>query len=119
MSLLEVVALPIFKSHEREWLERLRAARDPDKSAPHITFVFPGSTMQPYDFAAEAKERAKGVKQIHFQLCSAVVVADPQVQAFHVFLVPDEGCGAMTRLYNRLHEGKLAAILRTDIVYLP
>jgi 2'-5' RNA ligase len=119
MHSLEVLALPSFKPHEREWLQRLRAARDPDKSAPHITLVFPGSLLSPQDFAAEVRERAKGVKQIKFRLCSAVVVSDPQVEAFHVFLVPDQGSGAITRLHNRLHTGKLASIMRTDITFLP
>lgn len=116
---LEVLAFPSFKPHEREWLAGLRAARDPDKSAPHITLVFPGSTLLPQDFVTEVRERAAGVRQIRFKLCSAVVVSDPQVQAFHVFLVPDQGGGAITRLYSRLHAGKLAPIMRTDITYLP
>jgi 2'-5' RNA ligase len=116
---LEVIAFPSFRQHEHDWLARLRAARDPDKSAPHITLVFPGSDLPPQEFTAEIRERAKGVKQIHFELCSAVVVADPQVEAFHVFLVPDEGYGALTRLYGRLHAGKLASIMRSDITYLP
>lgn len=116
---LEVVALPFFKPDDRKWLRHLRAARDPDKSAPHITLVFPGSGLPWQDFAAEIKERAKAVRQIRFRLCSAVVVPDPQVQAFHVFLVPDQGAGAITRLYSRLHAGKLAAIMRADITYLP
>lgn len=119
MKSLEVVALPSFKNHEREWLAKLRAARDPDKSAPRITFIFPGSQLAPLDFMAEIKKRTEGVHKIRFKLCSAVVVPDPQVQAFHVFLVPDQGCGAMTRLYNQLHADKLAPIMRTDIIYLP
>jgi len=119
MKSLEVIALPSFKQHEREWLARLRTVRDPNKSAPRITLVFPGSDLPPQEFAAEIRQRAKAVRQIHFRLCSAVVVSEPQVQAFHVFLVPDEGCGAITRLYGRLHAGKLASIMRSDITYLP
>jgi len=119
MKSLEVVAHPSFKNHEREWLAGLRASRDPDKSAPRITLVFPGSHLAPQEFAAEIKKRAEGVEKIRFKLCSAVVVRDPQVEAYHVFLVPDEGSGAITRLYNRLHAGKLAPILRSDITYLP
>ncbi|MFY9288176.1 MAG: 2'-5' RNA ligase family protein [Alphaproteobacteria bacterium] len=119
MKSLEVVARPSFKHDEREWLAKLRAARDPDKSAPHITLVFPGSDLPAQEFTDEIKKRAKGVKKIAFKLCSAVVVSDPQVEAYHVFLVPDQGCGAITRLYSKLHAGKLAPIMRSDITYLP
>jgi 2'-5' RNA ligase len=116
---LEVVAIPVFKKHERQWLAQLRATRDPDKSVPHITLVFPGSALTPQDFTAEIKKQAIDTHMIAFELCSAVVVSDPQVHAFHVFLVPDQGSGAITRLHNKLHAGKLAPIIRTDITYLP
>lgn len=95
-----------------------RHARSAQKRAAYYA-GFSGSDLPPNDFVDEIRKRAKGVHQIHFQLCSAVVVSEPQVQAFHVFLVPDQGCGAIIRLYGQLHAGKLAPIMRTDITYLP
>ena len=38
---------------------------------------------------------------------------------FHVFLVPDEGFGAIIRFHDRLHVGPLAECLRPDVPYIP
>jgi hypothetical protein len=38
---------------------------------------------------------------------------------FHVFLVPDEGFGAVVRLHDRLHVGPLAGCLRPEVPYIP
>jgi 2'-5' RNA ligase len=98
---------------------RRRQARAQSLGPPHFTLVFPGSALEPLEFAAEIKSRAAGVKRIRFHLRCALVVPDREVQAFHVFLVPDEGFAAIIRLRDRLHEGKLAACLRPEMSYLP
>jgi 2'-5' RNA ligase len=119
MSSLEVVAAPVFEKHDLDWLTRRRQARAQSLGPPHLTLVFPGSTLTPHDFAAEIKARAAGVKRIRFHLRCALVVPDRQVQAFHVFLVPEEGFAAIVRLYDRLHEGRLAPCLQPEMSYLP
>jgi 2'-5' RNA ligase len=119
MSSLEVVAAPVFEKDDLEWLMGQREARARSLGPPHFTLVFPGSDLAPHEFAAEVKSRAAGIQRIRFHLRCGLVVPDPQVRAFHVFLVPDEGFAAIVRLHDRLHEGKLAACLRPEMTYLP
>ncbi|MDB5408756.1 MAG: hypothetical protein JWL84_3668 [Rhodospirillales bacterium] len=119
MTSLEVVAAPVFEKADLDWLMRRREAQAQSLGPPHLTLVFPGSELTPQEFAAEVKSRAAGVKRIRFHLRCALVVPDRQVQAFHVFLVPEEGFAAIVRLHERLHAGKLAACLRSEMSYLP
>jgi 2'-5' RNA ligase len=116
---LEVVAAPLFEKPDLDWLMRRREARAQSRGPPHFTLVFPGSHLEPHEFAAEIKSRAAGVRRIRFHLRCALVVPDGQVQAFHVFLVPDEGFAAIVRLRDRLYEGRLADCLEPQMGYLP
>ena len=50
---------------------------------------------------------------------AALVAPEPSVRRFHVFLIPDEGFGAILRLHDALHTGPIAAALRIDTPYLP
>ena len=119
MSSLEVVAAPVFAKRDLDWLMRRREAGAQSLGPPHFSLVFPGSDLEPHEFVAEIKSRAAGVKRIRFHLRCALVVPDRQVQAFHVFLVPEEGFAAIVRLYDRLHAGKLAACVQPEMSYLP
>jgi 2'-5' RNA ligase len=119
MSSLEVIAVPVFGKSEGAWLTRLRAAKAGSIGPPHFTLVFPGSELTPVDFASEIRHRAAGIKRIAFHLRSAMVVPDPQVRSYHVFLMPDEGFGAMVRLHDHLYAGKLAPLQSRTIAYLP
>ena len=56
---------------------------------------------------------------IKFCLRSAVIVPDLGASRFHIFLVPDEGFGAIIRLHDRLHVGPLAGCLRPETPYIP
>ena len=116
---LEVIAVPVFAAADREWLEHIRKARAHSIGPPHFTLVFPGSRILPADYSREVTEAVAGVKRIAFCLRSAMVVPDAQVNCCHVFLVPDEGFGAIVRLHDRLHRGILAENLRTHFTYLP
>jgi 2'-5' RNA ligase len=119
MSSLQVVATPSFGKEDYAWLAQLRQTRAKNLGPPRFTLVFPGSNLEPRDFAKAVATAATGVTRIKFCLRSALVVPDTQVSSFHVFLVPDEGFGAITRLYNRLHAGALAPAERDGSAYLP
>src|SRR5271155_3851934 len=103
MNSLEVVATPHFGKEENDWLLRLRGTRAPDNGAPHFPLVFPGSELTPPEFIKQVAAASSGIKRIAFRLCSAIVIPDTQVDSFHVFLVPDEGFGAIVRLHEALH----------------
>ena len=60
-----------------------------------------------------------GTKRITLCMRSAIVVPDAQVRAHHVFLIPDEGYGAVVRLHGRLQRAAVLASLRPTLTYLP
>ncbi len=119
MDTLYVVSKPDFVKTDLQWLTTIRAKRAGNFGPPQFTLVFPGAQLEPREFAAFVASRAEGVRRIRFCLRSAVVVPEPIFGRFHVFLVPDEGFGAIVRLHDRLHAGPLEACLRPDMPYLP
>jgi 2'-5' RNA ligase len=119
MSTFEVVATPVFASKDRDWIVRLRHGHAKNPGPPHFTLVFPGSNLEAQDYTKHIAAASAGLRCISFRLRGAVVVPDPLVRCFHVFLVPDEGFAAIIRLHERLHAGPLEACLRPDVPYLP
>ncbi len=116
---LEVVAVPEFAPDDLAWIRKMRLDRAGNKGPPYFTVVFPGPDLEKSLYTTEVTAVARQTKRIRFCLRSAIVVPDPQVKSFHVFLVPDEGFGAIIRLHERLHSGPLAPCLRADIAYVP
>ncbi len=119
MESLEVVARPDFAKADLAWLTQARAQHTGNRGAPKFTLVFPGADMAPAAFADLIGSRAEGVARIRFHLRSALVVPETTVRRFHVFLVPDEGFGAILRLHDRLHSGPIEALIRPETPYLP
>jgi 2'-5' RNA ligase len=119
MNSLQVVAAPSFGKEDHAWLAQLRQARAKNFGPPRFTLVFPGSDLAPRDFVKAVATAAAGITRIKFCLRAALVVPDTQVRSFHVLLAPDEGFGAITRLYNRQHAGALAPAEREGSAYLP
>ncbi len=119
MDTLEVVARPDFDKTDLAWLTEIRGRRTGSPGPPKFTLVFPGADMEPAAFAAHISGLAEDVPRIRFHLRSALVVPEPTVRRFHVFLIPDEGFGAILRLHDRLHSGPVEACLRPGTPYLP
>ena len=116
----EVIAAPEFAVADLGWLTKVREAHAGGHGgAPYFTLVFPGSELKTDDFTAEVQRAVVGVKRIRFCLRAAMVVLDPEVHSFHVFLVPDEGFGALIRLHDKLHNGRFAAYRREASPYIP
>jgi 2'-5' RNA ligase len=116
---LEVIARPHFDKADLAWLTDIRSRRAGSRGPPYFTLVFPGADMTPQAFAAQIRTNARDVPRIRFHLRSALVVPEPMVKRFHVFLIPDEGFGAILRLHEALHVGPIEAALRRDMAYLP
>jgi hypothetical protein len=118
---LHVVAYPEFTQADYEWIQASR--RDHNSLykviEPHFTIVFSVPNMPVADFAAEIKERASGVAAIRFCLRCAVINKDSFSDNYDAFLVPDEGFGRITKLHDRLYNGKLSVHHRLDISYIP
>jgi 2'-5' RNA ligase len=119
MSALEVVAKPVFAKSETEWLANLRKTLAYSAGSPEFTLVFPGSQSPTREIVQHIEAVCAVTPRIQFCLRSAMIVPDMQMSWFHVFLVPDEGFGAIIRLHDRLHVGPLAEALRRDEPYIP
>jgi len=119
MDSLEVIARPRFEKTDLDWLTDIRSRRTGSRGPPYFTLVFPGAQMEPAAFATLIRTRAQEIPRIRFHLRSALVVPEQTVRRFHVFLIPDEGFGAILRLHDRLHTGPIEACLRADTPYLP
>ena len=117
MSALEVVAKPEFAKADLEWLTQLREVKTHIPGPPSFTLVFPGA-----DSAVAVTKHVQavcaGIDRIRFCLHSAMIVPEHKTGWFHVFLVPDEGFGAIIRLHDRLHVGPLACCW-PDMPYIP
>ena len=119
MESLEVVARPHFEKSDLAWLTEIRSRRTGNPGPPYFTLVFSGLDLTPAAFAEEIRARAAEVSRIRFHLRSALVVPEPMVRRFHVFLIPDEGFAAILKLHDALHAGPLEGALRPEIPYLP
>ena len=125
MALL-VLAYPELAPDDRAWIERVRAEHDPRHAvvAAHFTIVFPTTSLLTTSllaeaFVAEVARQAEGCAPIPFVLRSALPFKDVTGEGADVFLVPDEGFGALVRLHDRLYAGALALALRLDIPSIP
>jgi len=116
---LEVIARPHFAKDDLAWLTDIRSRRAGSRGPPYFTLIFHGAQMTPSAFAEQVRTVAAGVPRIRFRLRSALVVPEPMVGRFHVFLIPDEGFGAILKLHDALHVGGIEATLRSDTPYLP
>ncbi len=56
---------------------------------------------------------------INFSCRYAMVGNDNDNDNYYVFLTPDEGYAAISKLHDKLYRGPLAAHLRLDIPYVP
>jgi len=119
MESLEVIARPHFEKDDLAWLTDIRSRRAGSRGPPYFTLVFPGVQMEPHAFAEQIRRNAGDVPRIRFRLRSALVVPEANVQRFHVFLIPDEGFGAILRLHDLLHAGPIEAAIRPETPYLP
>ncbi len=120
MALL-VLAYPELAPDDRAWIERVRAEHDPRHAvvAAHFTIVFPTTSLLAEAFVAEVARQAEGCAPIPFVLRSALPFKDVTGEGADIFLVPDEGFGALVRLHDRLYAGALAPVLRLDIPSIP
>jgi 2'-5' RNA ligase len=119
VSTLEVVAKPVFGKSDAEWLVRARQEHAHSPGAPEFTLVFSGAEVSAEDVLSHVAATCATTPAIKFCLRSAVIVPDLGASRFHVFLVPDEGFGAIIRLHDRLHVGPLAGCLRPETPYIP
>ncbi len=121
MALL-VLAYPRVAPADFAWLQAIRAQHDKRYFAlvaPHVTLVFPVTSVARTDFIAHVRQQAAGGKAISFVARCAIVVEDDGKKFSHVFLVPDEGFSEIVKLHDRLYTELFAPELRLDITFIP
>lgn len=122
---LLVVAYPELDAADAVRIEMIRAVHDPAHARvrAHFTLVFPlehATERHSVDeLVAFVGEIAREQRPLPFALRSALPFPDPLGPDTHVFLVPDEGFGALVRLHDRLYTGPLARDLRLDVPTIP
>lgn len=119
MDTLEVIARPHFDKDDLAWLTDIRSRRAGSRGAPYFTLVFPGVQLEAEAFAKQIRRNVGDIPRIRFRLRSALVVPETAVRRFHVFLIPDEGFGAILKLHEALHIGPIEAAIRPETPYLP
>jgi hypothetical protein len=119
---LYTVAFPEVAEHDARFLD---VFRDENSAAhglsirAHFTLVFACSAFNEGDYVAHVAAVAARTGPIHFDCRYAMLGADHEDDRAYVFLVPDEGYGAISRLHDRLYGGPLAPHLRLDRPYIP
>lgn len=106
---------------DRAFLDDFRARHDPHAGVvePHFTLVFACAAVAADDYLAHVGAVAAACASIAFSCRYAMLGADEQRADGYVFLVPDEGHGALSRLHDRLYTGPLAPHLRLDLPFTP
>ena len=122
---LLVLAYPELAPEDNVRIEIIRAVHDPahERVRAHFTLVYP-LPDNPEQLGVEAVSKvihaaATEFAPISFVLRSAIPFNDLLGPDTNVFLMPDEGFGAIVRLHDRLYAGPLAGELRLDLPTVP
>lgn len=122
MTTLYTVAYPFLDERDRSWIESFRAVHDTQKQqtiAAHFTLVFGHNSNSHTDYLKHTESIVGVTQAISFCFRYAMLCADLHSDAAYVFLVPDEGYAAISKLHDRLYTGLLASSLRLDFPYIP
>jgi len=116
-----VVAIPSFRPEDLELIQKVRKEFDAHWTAlpPHLTLVFPQSSVAFETLEAEISKALLKSRGIRLRIRRAMVMP-PQADKFsYCFFLPEEGCGEIARLHDELYSGSLKKELRLDLPYFP
>ena len=119
---LYTLAYPGVSAADRAFLERFRGEHDlryRDVVAPHFTLAFGCDAVVEDEYRSHVAAVARRTPGIRFACRYAMLGGDHADDTAYVFLVPDEGFAALSRLHDALYAGPLAPHLRLDIPYVP
>lgn len=119
MSQLYVIGYPELADRDHDWIQGLRQRHDPqaDLVAPHFTLVF-GLTDMPADtLEAHVRTVADATPPIAFVLRHTVI--DAVGESVYLYLVPQEGGGALVRLHGGLYTGPLLSAITLGVPFVP
>lgn len=119
---LVVLGYPSLDAADFRYIQAFRADHDPlfRIVAPHFTLVFPVEDLPEDMFVGHVRRIAKQQPPIEFVLRSVkVYLPHPGEKDAPIFLIPDEGYGALLQLHNRLYSGPIASSARHDMAFIP
>lgn len=122
MTTFYTVAYPFLDERDRSWIESFRAVHDAQKQqtiAAHFTLVFGHNASSHVEYLNHTESIVGVTPSISFCFRYAMLCADLHSEAAYVFLVPDEGYAAISKLHDRLYTSALASSLRLDFPYIP
>lgn len=121
MRTLYTIAPLVIADIDRATIAAFRTRHDPhaDVVEPHFTLVFACAAVAEADYLAHVGRAASATPPIAFSCRYAMLGADDGNTDGYVFLVPDEGHAALSRLHDRLYAGPLAPHLRLDLPFTP
>lgn len=120
--MLYTLAYPEISAEHRALIDTIRNAHDAcnaDIIAPHVTLAFGAGGIEETLYKSHVSAIARQTRTIPFHIRYAGIGHDPDKGLFHVFLIPDEGYSALSRLHDRLYTHVLTDHLRLDLPFVP
>lgn len=120
--MLAAICIPKFAAGDLAWLQDVRGRFDPGQArliAPHVTLVFPTSTLSQADFVAHVSSCARGMNALSAEFSSARVFREEGAGIEYVFLVPGAGMDWFVQAQHKLYSGALASERRRDHAFTP
>lgn len=118
---LYTIAYLSVDAQARAFIDGFRRQHDPQVNmvAPHVTMVFGCKAVPESAYIDHVAAIARQTPRVPFHCRYAMLGADDFNETAYVFLVPDEGNSAISRLHDRLYTGVLAGQLQLEIPYVP
>jgi 2'-5' RNA ligase len=116
------LAYPELNRDDREAIVEFRRLHDQaffDVVNEHWTLIFPISGVSKEDLSRHIVQVVSRHAPIDFVIRYAIVHDDDFSDNYYIFLVPDEGFSAISRLHNDLASGVLQRFRRIDLPYVP
>jgi 2'-5' RNA ligase len=121
MRKLFTLAYPRLSEKDTKFIEEFRRRHDGHHELvrAHFTMVFGRSEVDERAYLEHVREVARLSRPTSFVCRYAMLGADDEAERAYVFLVPDEGYSAISRLHDVLYRREMASFLRLDIPFVP
>jgi 2'-5' RNA ligase len=119
---LATLSYPVLAAADKTAIDSFRAEHDPHYVGvveAHFTMVFEAEGLDEHDYLNHVGRIAATASPINFHCRYAMLGAGDGDDTAYVFLVPEEGNGAISLLHDRLYAGALISKMRLDLEYIP
>lgn len=116
------ICVPRFPASAVSWLQELRAKYDRKNArlvAPHVTLVFPTSSLPEERFVAHVVSCSRGANVGTVGFSAVRVFADGSADTHLVYLLPSFGAELFLQLHEKLYSGPLGPLSRPGSEYVP